>query len=448
MLDAPRRSSYKEALLESLRTSGADHTPVPDLSWWTPARRRYAFAMLCLVSLLNLLDRQALAILLEPVKRDIGATDTEMGLVSGITFAIFYIIAAIPLAQLAARRSRVGLVSACLATWSAGTIACGLAGSYVQLILARVFVASGEAGASPAVQSLIADLYPPNKRGTVIGLLYSVSAIGIALGLFLGGWMVTAFNWRVAFLLFGAPGLLLAIIIVFTVRDPVRGTFDPPVRTGRVKPTYGEFFRFLRRTPAVSLLIFAGMSCSFTGYALLGWVPTLFIRSFGMSTLQVGLWVGLSTAVGLIIGNTASGRIADIIAGGRLSAYTAVAATGALLTLPCALAFIFASDGTTALGLLLLTNILLTVWLPPTSAALLGLAPPSLRAMTVASAGLGTSLVGIGFGPSVAGMFNDALAPVFGTDAIRWSLALCCCGMILGSLALASATLIMRRRGQ
>ena len=218
-------------------------------AWWTLPRRHYVLFILCLVGIVNFVDRQILAILLEPIKTDLGVSDTAMGLLSGIAFSAFYVIAGIPIARMVDRGSRRNVLVGCLTVWSLATVLCGFVQNFVQLALARIGVASGEAGGGPATQSLLADLYPVSQRATVIGIWLAAQAIGIAFGLFFGGWLNTAFDWRIAFIVVGLPGLLLAVGIHLTVKDPPRGMADagasiaPPVEP----PPFREAFAFAFR---------------------------------------------------------------------------------------------------------------------------------------------------------------------------------------------------------
>ena len=172
--------------------------------WWTLPRRHYVLFILCLVGVVNFVDRQILAILLEPIKKDLGVSDTAMGLLSGIAFSAFYVIAGIPIARMVDKGSRRNVLVGCLTMWSLATVLCGFVQNFVQLAVARIGVASGEAGGGPATQSLLADLYPISQRATVIGIWLASQAIGIAFGLFFGGsatWVADLAGFVAGFLL-------------------------------------------------------------------------------------------------------------------------------------------------------------------------------------------------------------------------------------------------------
>lgn len=432
--------------------SAGDISKDPSLAS-TPYRstgmRYYAFAILSLVGIFNMLDRQIIAILLEPIKHDLRASDTQMGLLSGLAFAAFYLIAGVPLARLADRRARGPIIVGCLVVWSAATMICGLCTSYVQLALARVGVASGEAGSGPASYSMLADMFPPSSRGTMVGLFLGLQAVGIAAGLFLGGWLNMMFNWRVAFLIAGAPGLLLALVMWLTVPEPPRGAQDvaqPEPDHAGAEPSYKDMLNFVRSSAPVKLILLTGMGCGFSSYALLNWVPAFFIRVHGMTTMETGFLVGVVSTIGIIIGSFTAGRFSDWYARARPFAYMTVSGTGALLAVPCFIAFAFMPGRTSAIILLLIGNAVNTFWMSPAYAVLLGLAPPRLRAMSIALIGMCVTLAGIGVGPLFIGVANDLLRPIAGDEAIRWSLALAMTGSFGGGLCALATRHILKRQ--
>lgn len=414
-------------------------------AWWTLPRRHYVLFILCLVGIVNFVDRQILAILLEPIKTDLGVSDTAMGLLSGIAFSAFYVIAGIPIARMVDRGSRRNVLVGCLTVWSLATVLCGFVQNFVQLALARIGVASGEAGGGPATQSLLADLYPVSQRATVIGIWLAAQAIGIAFGLFFGGWLNTAFDWRIAFIVVGLPGLLLAVGIHLTVKDPPRGMADagasiaPPVEP----PPFREAFAFAFRSPPLRLLMVVAMCCSFAGYSILGWGPTFYIRVHGMTTMQVGGMMGLAVAGGLFLGNIGAGRIADRVAKGDFAVYMRVAGWGTILAAPFGLLFLLARDPMMSLFGLFMSKLFMTFWMPPTYAVAVGMSPVRNRGMITALLTLSTTVVGIGLGPVFVGVMNDLLEPTFGKEAIRYSLIFVLGGLVAcGLLCFVAARLV------
>lgn len=415
-------------------------------AFWTPARRHYVLFILCLVGIFNFIDRQILAILLEPIKRDLKLSDTAMGLLSGVAFAAFYVTAGFPLARIADRGNRRTLVAACLAVWSIATALCGVVTSYVQLILARMGVAGGEAGAYPASQSIIADLYPVSQRGTVIGILLAAQSIGIAFGLFFGGWLNHHFDWRTAFIVVGLPGLVLALLVLFTVTEPPRGMADDAPQAAGAAPSASEVARFIFGTPALLLLLVVAICNAFTGYSLLAWTPAFFMRVHHMDTLEVGKWMGLVVASGLFLGNIVAGRFSDWFAKGNLATYMVISGCFALASIPFGIWFALAPEQSHSLIALFIGHLLMTGWLPPVYAVAIGLAPPRMRAMVIAAVAFCMTLMGIGLGPLVVGAVNDLLLPRFGQGAVRYSLLFIHSGLLLGGSAAFVCAWLLRKR--
>jgi MFS family permease len=416
--------------------------------FWTARKRHYTLFILCLVGIFNFIDRQILSILLEPIKRDLQVTDTAMGLLSGVAFAVFYVTAGFPLARIADRGNRRTLVAACLAVWSVATACCGIVTSYVQLILARMGVAGGEAGAYPASQSMVADLYPVSQRGRVISILLAAQSIGIAFGLFFGGWLNQAFDWRTAFIVVGLPGLILAVVMIFTVTEPPRGMADGVRQEIGVAPTAKEIAQFFLKTPAMLLLLLVAICNAFTGYSLLAWTPAFFMRVHDMNTLEVGKWMGLVIASGLFLGNLFAGLLSDRTAKGNLSTYMIVSGCFALASIPFGIWFALAADTNSSLWALFIGHLLMTGWLPPVYTVALSLAPPRMRAMVMAIVAFCMTLMGIGMGPLVVGALNDAFEPIYGQGAVRYSLLIVHGGLVIGGLAAFGSAWLLRKRAQ
>lgn len=428
----------------SISTAGRKVTD--DAQWWTTARRTYTLMILCLIGIFNFLDRQILAILLEPIKQDMHVSDTMMGLLSGIAFSAVYACAGIPIARMVDTGSRRWLLSICLTVWSASTVLCGAASSFFQLALARIGVATGEAGGNPASQSIMTDLYPPNRRGSIIGVLYAAQAIGIAMGLFLGGWLNSVIGWRAAFVIVGAPGILLAIITVLTLREPPRGMSEPmSARHTGASPSLAEGMRMAIREPALRILVVIAMSSSFAGFSILNWGPTFYLRVHGMTTMEVGLWMGIAVAGGFFLANILSGYLADRLSDGDLSNYMKIAGLGPSLAAPAALVFVLADSVTISLIALFFANLLMTVWLAPTTAVALSLSPPRNRGVMSAFMGFATTLIGAGLGPVFVGIMNDVFTPQYGDFAIRYSLLLVTgCFLVCGLLCFAAVKPVRR----
>nr|MDH4382292.1 MFS transporter [Gammaproteobacteria bacterium] len=274
------------------------------------ALRHYVLGVLLVVYTFNFIDRQILSILMESIKRDLQLSDQSLGFLSGFAFAAFYATLGIPMALWADRGNRRNLISISLALWSAMTAVCGLAQNFTHLALARIGVGIGEAGCSPPSHAIISDYFHPRERATALGIYALGIPFGVMFGLFLGGWINEVFGWRNAFFLLGLPGIALAVVVRMTVPEPQRGLSDARVDHGE-RPSFGETLRFLRRRPAFMHLSFgAGLAC-FLGYGLITWLPAFLIRSHGLKTGEIGLWLGLLMGVVGGIAMFSGGVLAD-----------------------------------------------------------------------------------------------------------------------------------------
>jgi MFS family permease len=390
------------------------------------SQRRRILLAVCLAGMLSMADRQLLGVLLEPIKHDLRVSDTDMGMLSGIAFALFYVIAGIPLSRLADQGSRKTLLLACITTWSVATMLCGLVQSFAQLMLARIAVGGGDAGAGPATQSLIADLYPPERRSSIFGIQVAATSSGIAIGMFASGWLASHFTWRTIFLIMGAPGLLLALFLVLSVREPSReaqAAARPPLRAA---------FTHILHSPVLIMLLLVGGATGFAGYSIFAWTPTFYLRVHKLTMLETGLWTGLSIAGGLFIGSLVSGFISDRLAKGDPARCMLIGAAGCAASVPFGVIFLEVSNTAISFAALLVTNIFMTVWLPPAYTVMHGAAPGRIRGLMTALMLMFQSLIGAGLGPFAVGFVSDALAPSYGTESIRPA-------MMLGVLALAVA---------
>jgi MFS family permease len=382
-----------------------------------------------MTGMFSMADRQVLGILLDPIKHDLHVSDTQMGLLSGIAFALFYVIAGVPLSRLADRGNRTRLLSMCIITWSIATMLCGLVQSFGQLMLARVMVGGGEAGSGPASQSIITDLYPPEKRSSIFGIQIAAASMGIALGMFISGWLASSFGWRTVFVLMGAPGIGLALLMALTVREPARVSAMedfPPLR---------EALGFVFRSPVLMSILAIGATTAFAGYSIFSWAPTFYLRVHGLTILQVGIWTGLSIAVGLFIGSLSSGFVADRIAKGDFAKCMLVGGFGTIGAAPFCLIFLVADSPVVSLSALFVTNIFMTFWLPPAYTVMFGTAPDRIRGLVMALMVMCQSLIGAGLGPFMVGFASDLFTPAYGSHAIRPA-------MMIGPLALVAAGIL------
>jgi predicted MFS family arabinose efflux permease len=377
--------------------------------------------VLLAVYVMNFVDRQVLAILLEDIKADLQVSDTALGLLSGLAFALFYTLAGIPIARWADRGSRRLIVSLGLALWSGMTALSGLTQNFVQLALARVGVGVGEAAGSPPSHSLISDYFPPERRATALSIYAMGIYVGVMLGYLAGGWLNQAFDWRTAFIVVGLPGIPLALLVRFTVREPPRGLSERgPVDTREVG--LPEVARFLLARRSFVYLVSAASFQSLSGYAVLAWGPTFLVRVHGMTSGEIGVWVGLITGLGGASGAYLGGRLTDHLAARDVRWTMWLPALVSLLGVPFAIPFLLLDDRQLALAAFLPFYVLGAMYVGPLWSMAQNLVKVRMRALASALLLFILNLVGLGLGPLLVGFLNDLLEPRFGSDAIRYSL--------------------------
>ena len=419
------------------RRQAADATK--RVAGWSLRQRNYLLAVLCVIAVFNYIDRQIMTILLQPIKEDFGASDTVMGLLVSTVFALFYLVAAIPVARLADRYPRKAVLAACLAFWSAMTSLGAIVGNVVQLALTRIGVAVAEAGAVPASHSIISDLYPVRSRGRAIAVISSAQSFGIGMGVFLGGWLSDSVGWRMSFLIVGLPGLMLAAFFLLTTREPARGLADAVTDAGET-PSLRATFATLWKIPTYRCVVLVSGLCGFCGYGTLNWGPTFLRRMHEMSGTDVGVWFGSAVAVSLVAGNMLGGVLGDWLGRRDLRAYMWIAGIGPLVSLPFGLTFVLAPTWPLAVFGLGMFMLLLTFHIPTCYAMGQTLAPLRMRAMASVVIGLASGLMGMMLAPVTIGAINDALALRFGDESIRYALIFAISSCLLGAaVALAGA---------
>jgi len=389
------------------------------------AYRRYVLGVLTAVYVSNYVDRQILSILLEPIKHAFSLSDTQLGFLSGISFAIFYATLGIPIAMWADRGSRRSIITLATVIFSVMTAVCGLATSFGQLALARIGVGIGEAGSSPPSHSIVADFYRPHERATAMAIFALGVNLGILIGFLAGGWINELFGWRAAFLVVGAPGLLLALLVRTTLREPPRGQSEGRDHEARAAaPPLAEAFRTFWRVRSLRHIAAGATLNSFVGYGAVAWVPAFLIRSFGMSTGDVGtalaLIIGIVGGAGTFLGGYTADRLArrDV----RWNVWLVAACVGGAT--PFAFGVYLAPDAFWSLVSFLVPAAVGALYLGPSLAMVQGLVP--LRMRTLASAVLlfVINIIGLGLGPQTIGILSDLLAPRFGEESLRYALLL------------------------
>lgn len=381
-------------------------------------RAWYALSILTLVYAFNFIDRQLLAILQESIKADLGLSDSQLGLLTGFAFALFYVTAGIPIARWADRSNRRNIVSLALFVWSFMTAISGLAQNYLQLLLARVGVGVGEAGGSPPSHSMISDMFPPAQRAGALGFYSTGVSIGILFGFLLGGWLNEFFGWRMAFLVVGAPGVLLALVVRFTVTEPRRGLSEAR-DLSQQSSSLSEVLALLWQQNSFRHLAFASSLYAFVGYGTANWTASFMIRSHGMATGELGTWLALIIGVGGAVGVLGGGMLADRLGRRDDRWYVWLPALVPLIALPFAIAVYLMSSAGGALAMMVVPAILSNVYLGTaiaTSHRLVGL---QMRATASAILFFVINIIGLGGGPWVVGMVSDALAAQHGVESLR-----------------------------
>jgi MFS family permease len=410
----------------------------------SPAYLRYVLGVLFLGAALSFANQQLINILVEPIKREFGATDTEMGLLTGFAFVLCYAALSMPIARLADRSSRRNILAIATALWSAMTAACGVSANFWQLAAARFAIGIGEAGGGPVSHSMLADYFPPHRRGTAFGILAAGPLAGVLISMFGGAVIATHYGWRSAFVALGVPSMLLAMVIGLTIREPRRGRWDPPSSTGASGLRIREVLLHLWRDPATRTLALASSAAAVSNFALAAWTPSFFIRVHGLSLIEVGIGMGLGGTLGGIAGSISGGMLADRLVARHRSWQLKVAALGCLLSPPAtALVLLWPSGDYWTVGTLRVPTIfawvpvgafLMTLMQGPAAAAVQNLIAPAIRTQVTAAFSFFTTAIGMGLGPLGVGMLSDALAPAAAENSLRYGLLASLSSVFVGGL--------------
>ena len=405
-----------------------------------PAKRRLVLAMLLLVYIFNFLDRQILGILAAPIKADLHLTDAQFGAIGGLAFALLYSVLGVPLAVLADRTSRSGVITGALVVWSGFTALCGVATSYGQLFLFRLGVGVGEAGGSAPSYALISDYYPPERRARALAIYNMGVPVGLACGVLLGGYLAQLVDWRTAFLSVGIAGIIVAPVFRWLVRDVPR---PAAVAGEKVRPR--EVFGILFRKPAFWLLALSGGFSSLCGYGLALWTPSVLIRSYGFDLITTGQFMGSLLLVGGATGVFLGGALADRLGRRDRAWYARLPAIAWAITVPTFAAGLLAPDPWLAWPLLLIPNALNIFWLGPVTAAVQHLVPPRMRATAGGSFLFINTLLGLGVGPLLMGAISDWLKASYGAESLRYAAVSCLSFYALAAVLVLFAVRSVRR---
>lgn len=385
------------------------------------SNRWYLLLVLTLVYAFNHVDRQVMVILQEPIKQEFGLSDTQLGMLTGFLFAAFYATLGIPFAAWADRGNRRNIITLALTIWSAMTALSGFTQNFWQLALARMGVGIGEAGGTPPATSMISDRFPARQRAFALGIYTTGISLGILVGFMLGGLIAERYGWRVGFFVAGVPGILLALILWATVKEPKRGEADQLVDSG-VAPSLGYTLKFFLSQKAMVFMLLGGVFVCVSANAFLAGAPLYFIRVHGVELGELGIALGLLVGGVGGIGAIAVGRLCDRLSVKDLRWRPWIIASTTLIALPFAAAFLLAETKMAAYTLYAVPSFFGLIYASISYAAMQELVPPRMRSMSSAVMLLCLTLIGIGIGPVLVGILSDAFAAEYGQRSIARAL--------------------------
>ena len=401
------------------------------------AYQRYALGLLLAIYTLNFLDRQVVNILAEKIKLDLHLSDTQLGMMTGFAFAIFYTGFALPIARLADRANRPWIIAAAVAVWSVFTLLCGFAGNFVQLFLARVGVGIGEAGCSPPSHSLISDYVPAAKRSSAIAFYSLGTPLGSLLGAAMGGVVADAYGWRVAFMVAGAPGIVVALLAAFTLVEP-RGkakAVHPSAKPDQ--PSLMEALREIAGKRTFWLIALGGAVMAFCGYAQVAFAPSFFFRNHAAELIElarplglkptgfVGLVLGVIGGIAGLFGTFIGGQLADRLGAKDRRWHVTMPAIAAAVGVPFFMAAMFAPTTMVAVLFFMGPNLTNTMWYGPIYGTTQSLVRPRTRAIAAAVILFIINIIGLGGGPVAMGALSDLLAKGYhlgAAEGLRWAM--------------------------
>lgn len=362
-----------------------------------------------------------LAVLLPGIQRDLQLSDTQLGLLTGLAFALFYALAGIPIARLADRWVRSRLIALALLAWSGMTALSGAAQSFWQLAVARVGVGVGEAGCVPASQSIISDCVPAERRPAALALHLAGASVGILLGLGLGGVLAQAIGWRSTFVVLGIAGLPLAALVYLTLREPPRGHADGIAADIKLPSLREALSELWSRRSFRHLVLVYGIA-NLSTFGINQWAPTYYGRHFGLSIGQIGLMLGIALGAGMTIGALVGGAVANRLMQRDLRWGAWMCMAAATAAVPVTAAVFMTSAYEVAIVATFLSAILSGSTAGPITALVQSVASPRVRALAAAITVFAASLLGMGGGPLLIGVLSDTLRPSMGQDGLRIAL--------------------------
>jgi predicted MFS family arabinose efflux permease len=396
-------------------------------------RRHLTLGLLVIVAILSYVDRQVFTLFQDDIKAELGLDDGQLGLLTGIAFAAFYAIAAFPIARYADRGDRRLVIAVCVSIWSAATALSAFAFNFWQMLLARIGLAAAEAGAGPAGLSLLTDIFPKERRTTVIAVLLAANAVGLSGGLALAGWLSQWYDWRTVFLIVGLPGIGVGLLVYLLAAEPRRRGVAGP-RTIQ-QTSLGEVLRTMASNPSLRWVGLLLCTVPVTGFAFILWGASFFQRVHEMDKTETGFWLGGAMAAGLVIGNLVAGWVSDRYgkANPRFNGWFAGA--GLLISFPFGVGFALASDPYVALACFVVVKFMMTLHLGPIISLCFAQVPVEMRAMMSATINMFIGLAGVGLGGTIAGYLSKAFTPAYGVLSLQPALAIMSGCLLVGGAA-------------
>lgn len=392
----------------------------------------FVLAALTIVYVFNFMDRYVMILLQEPIKTELGLSDTQLGLLTGLAFSMLYTILGIPLARIADKHNRRNLLVACLTFWSLMTVLSGRAFNFIQLMLTRMGVSMGEAGGMPSSHSILSDYFPAKQRGTVFAIYNTGVYAGILCGFAVAGVIAAQYGWRVAFYSLGLPGILLALLLFFTIKEPIRGRLEK-TKTNTSKASLKEVVSYLFERRSFRYLCLGAGFMTYALYSSTNFCPSYLIRYHQLDIRTVGLGLGLCTGIGGIIGAFAGGRLADIFGQRNKRWYLYIPMLAALLTIGPALLRYWVEDGLLAIYMVIPYMLASAAFLGPIYAVGQSLAPPHMRAFATAIILVFINVIGLTGGPFVVGFISDNLSPEYGALSLRYAITINFIGLLIAA---------------
>jgi MFS family permease len=387
-----------------------------------PRRTRAAIIIaLFVVTVFNYMDRSVIAVLLEGIGREFDLTDSQLGLLSGLPFALLYALVGLPFARVADVWNRRLLIALAVAGWSIATAMCGFAMGFWTLFLLRVCVGIGEGAGTPATHSVVAEAFPPQSRAGAAAVISLAASVGGLLGYAGGGALADLYGWRHAFLIVGLPGVLAALLAWWLIPEPR----SAPRWPANSELFGGEAIDVLKRLIGLRAYIFLVGGFTTVYFVQMGisqWLAVYLIRDFGLTARDVGVAIGSGSALGAVLGSVAGGVLGNRLAARHISWLLRLPAIAALLMFPFMAGMMISDDLTIVTLLLFGASFLGTLCFGPVFGAMYGLASPAERATMIALTALATNIVGYGLGPLVIGAISDLLQPSVGLASLRYAM--------------------------